>query len=197
METKNITTQRGSVLRIVLILGAVVLIITIIIFAALRIVSSKKAAAPQNNESENKEPPKPVYETTVGDIKFTLQSSLDLGNFLRDTASSYRQDLATTERFIKVTIGAQNKGKNETGAFSWDVGSIIDSEGRVFLPITNKAYNFLPRPDLCGAILKPEFTPVPCVRMYEVSKQSKDLKIQVISKVPKQSVGLLDLHLVR
>jgi len=137
---------------------------------------------------------KPVYETTVGDIKFTLESSVDLGSVLKST-KTYQKDLTTTGRFIKVIIGAQNKGKNETLQFAWEIVNIIDSDGRNFTPITNKAYSFLPQPDLCGAMLKPELAPVPCVRLYEVSKQSTGLKIEVVSESPKIGKSLLDLIL--
>lgn len=139
--------------------------------------------------------PKPVYTTTIGNIKFALESSIDLGSVLK-VQSTYQNDLVTTERFIKVTIGAQNKGKTETTQFAWEVGNVIDSEGRTFISIKNKAYQFLPQPDLCGTILKPEFDLIPCVMMYEVSKQSAGLKVEVINRSQKQGKALLDLDLV-
>jgi len=92
---------------------------------------------------------------------------------------SYPPDLVTTEKFIKVTIGAQNKGKSNVLQSSWDIGNIIDSDGRNFIPIINQAYFWLPKIDLCGSILKPEFEPTPCVKIYEVSKASDSLKIEV------------------
>ena len=60
---------------------------------------------------------------------------------------------------------------------------------------------WLPDPDLCGALLKPEFEPTPCVRIYEVSTVSKNFKIQVIankkvgSEYPsgKEDTALIDL----
>lgn len=196
METKKFNNQSGQTSRVILVLAGAVLLVAVIVFVAIRVAGSRNKEQSSQNQTEQteNEPPKPVYDTTIGDIRFILQSSLGLGSFLK-SETSFQQDLTTTERFIKVTVGAQNKGKNETTFSAWDVGNIIDSEGRSFIPITNKAYYFLPKPDLCGAILKPEFTPVPCVRMYEVSKQSKGLKVQVISKVPKQTSSLLDLNL--
>ena len=131
----------------------------------------------------------------IGDIRFVLQSSLDLGNYLKGSNSGY-SDIQTSERFIKVTIGAQNKGKVETANYGWDVGNIIDSEGRIFSPITNRAYYFLPKPDLCGASMKPEFALVSCVRMYEVSKKSEGVKIEVVNKLSGSPAVLMDLILL-
>ena len=186
--------QKGSVSRLILVLAGVVLVIAAIIFIAISITSRKtESENNQNNQSEVEEP-KPVYEATVGDIRLIMQSSFDAGSVLKSSTSN-QTDLETTERFIKVTIGAQNKGKVDTDSFTWDLGNIVDSEGRNFVPITNKAFNFLPRPDLCGSVLKPEFAPVSCVRIYEVSRQSEGLKIQVISKVPKVQSVLLDLKI--
>ncbi|MEK7664266.1 MAG: hypothetical protein AAB340_02405 [Patescibacteria group bacterium] len=191
------SSQTGQISRVILILAGVVLIITIIVFIAIRITSTKKTDTTEKSQTiteiEN-ESPKPVYDQTIGDIRFVLQSSVNLGGVLKSTIA-YQQDLTTTERFIKVTIGAQNKGKSETALSAWELGNIIDSQGRSFIAITNKAFYFLPKPDLCGVILKPEFTPVPCIRIYEVSKKSEGLKIEVISKSPKVAKVALDLIL--
>ena len=62
-------------------------------------------------ETQPPEPPKPVYEVTLGDVRFLLQSSEDLGKVIK-SKSQYEKDLTTTEKFIKVVIAAQNKGKN-------------------------------------------------------------------------------------
>ncbi len=195
MVNKN-NKQSGAISKIILILAGVVLLIAIVVFIALSIASSKKSNTQGNNQNTQTEVeiPKPVYDATIGDVRLIMQSSVNMGSALKSVVS-YQQDLITTERFIKVTIGGQNKGKLETESFAWDIGNIIDSEGRNFVPITNQAYNFLPKPDLCGSILKPEFAPISCIRIYEVSKQSKGLKIQVISKVPKVQSALLDLDL--
>ncbi|MBM3206197.1 MAG: hypothetical protein FJZ43_01055 [Candidatus Staskawiczbacteria bacterium] len=186
--------QKGSVSRLILVLAGVVLVIAAIIFIAISITSRKTESENNQNNQSEVEDSKQVYEATVGDIRLIMQSSFDAGSILKSSTSN-QTDLETTERFIKVTIGAQNKGKVDTDSFTWDLGNIVDSEGRNFVPITNKAFNFLPRPDLCGSILKPEFAPVSCVRIYEVSRQSEGLKIQVISKVPKVQSVLLDLKI--
>lgn len=194
VKTKKFNKSAGEISRVILVLAGAVLLITIIVFLAIRIAGSKKSDTQNGNPVVENEPPKPVYETIIGDIKFILQSSIDLGGVLKSN-TTYQQDLTTTEKFIRVTVGAQNKGKVETTTFGWELGNIIDSDGRNFIPITNKAFYFLPQPDLCGSVLKPEFTPIPCVRIYEVSKKSDGLKIQVINKASKQAPLLLDLKL--
>lgn len=108
----------------------------------------------------------------------------DLGNVLKGSQSrnpSWQKDLPTTERFIKVTIGAQNKGLTNIKEQVWDIGNIVDSEGRNFTSSQYNVDSWLPDPNLCGALLKPDFEPASCVKIYEVSKVSKGLKIQVIS----------------
>ncbi len=137
---------------------------------------------------------KPIYETKIDNIKFILESSEDMGNILK-SQSSYEKDLTTTERFIKVVIGAQNKGVGSIPQYSWDVGDIVDSDGRRFVNINNKAYSWLPRPDLCGALLKPEFDPIPCVKYYEISKASTKLKVIIKVTPPKQEESFIDLNL--
>ena len=61
------------------------------------------------------------------------------------------------------------------------MGNIVDSDGRNFTPLQYDADAWLPDPNLCGELLKPEFEPTPCVKIYEVSTVSKGLKIQVTS----------------
>jgi len=81
-----------------------------------------------------------------------------------------------------VTIGAQNKGTANIEERSWDIENIVDSDGRNFVPLEGYSVDpWLPISNFCGALLKPEFDPVPCTKMYEVSKKSAGLKIRVIS----------------
>ena len=93
-------------------------------------------------------------------------------------------------------VRAQNKGKNDLKKFSWDIENIVDSVGRNFPP-SSRAYNFLPKPNLCGAILKPEFEPTPCVKIYEVSKVSTNLKLEVtaLGQNGKKQMAYIDLKL--
>lgn len=187
---KKSNTSRGAISGILLILGVVLLVVIIIVFVVIRINTARNANSGDGTNTD--EPPKPVYETTVGETKFNIESVSNLGSFIRDTR--YNQSLLTTEKFIEVIVGAQNKGKMNTASYAWDVGNIVDSEGRNFVSINQRAYFYLPQPDLCGAILKPEFDPVPCVRLYEVSKQSTGLKVQVIVTSPEKEGAYLDLN---
>lgn len=150
---------------------------------------------PEEIAAEN-EPPKPVYETTIGDIRFLFDSAIDLGPVVK-APNSYQQDLVTTEKFVYVTIRAQNKGKIDTVRNTWNIGNIVDADGRNFIEDPGAHY-FLPRPNLCGEVLKPEFEPTPCVKMYQVSKVSDHLKIEVKALLPDASSmqsAFLDLKL--
>jgi len=189
--------ESGQTSKIIIILALVVLVIIVIAFGITKFVTNKKedASKPSNSSSVTNnppEPPKPVYEVTLGDVRFLLQSSEDLGKVIK-SKSQYEKDLTTTEKFIRVVIAAQNKGKNNIAQYSWNVGNIVDSEGRNFLPINS--YSLQPKPDLCGALLKPEFEPISCVRYYEVSKISTKLKVSVRATVPKKNDGFIDLNL--
>jgi hypothetical protein len=83
-------------------------------------------------------------------------------------------------KFIQVTIGAQNEGTANTEQNSWNIGNIVDSKGRNFVPLQGYTIQpWIPNPDLCGVLLKPAFDPTPCVKIYEVSKESSGLKIEV------------------
>lgn len=188
--------ESGQISRTLIILAFAVLLMGGAIYGVLRFGAGKKARLAQEEaeKSANTEPPKPVYETQLGDIRFLFDSAYDLGSVVKAVKQN-QQDIKTTEKFIYLTVRAQNKGKGDTVRYSWDIGNIVDSEGRNFLPYEN-SYGFLPQPDLCGAILKPEFEPTPCVKMYEVSKISDNLKIE-IKFVPQNSSkpqsALLDL----
>jgi|SRR3989344_67181 len=186
--------QSGQVSKILIVLMVIIFVVIVIIYGATKFFGNRVA---KNSGSISKETiipeiPKPVYEITLGDTKFLVELYQDLGSVLK-SPTSYESDLTTTERFIKVTVGAQNKGKNNVAQYSWDVGNIVDSDGRNFVSINDKAYSHLPKPDLCGALLKPEFKPVPCIKYYEVSKASKDLKVVVKITEPKKQEALLDL----
>lgn len=189
----------GKVSKILLILAIVAFVAIIAVFVITRIVATRQQQTESNNtsqEDQNQNPQdsqEPVYEVTLSDIRFVLQSADDLGSVLKAT-SSYSQDLKTTERFIKVVVAAQNKGKTNTTQSNWEIGNIIDSEGRNFAS-DNQAYFFIPKPDLCASVLKPEFQPTPCVRIYEVSKASVGLKVEVKVNYPKRQTALLDLNL--
>ncbi len=174
---KKVNPSSGKVSSILLILAVMLLVLIVGVFIFIKFGATKKTAV-QPNTTADQGPPPPVYEAQVGNVKFIVESAQDLGKVIKST-NGYQQNLTTTERFIKVIVGAQNKGKENTQQGAWDVGNIIDSEGRNFVSINNQAYFYLPPQNLCGAILKPEFEFTPCIKLYEVSRQSKGLKIKV------------------
>jgi hypothetical protein len=192
----KINYSSGAVSKLLLFLAVAILVIIIIVFIVLKMTSGKKAnpANTNNQTTENQvpEPPKSVFDTTLGEVKFTLQDVRDLGSVLR-AKNDYEADVTTTERFIQVTVGAENTGKNNLDQYVWDLGNIVDSDGRNFLP-DQRAYSFLPKPDRCGAILKPAFKAIPCIKVYEVSRLSKNLKIEVKVNQAKKLSGFLDLQ---
>ncbi len=189
--------ESGQVSRTLIILGFVVLLMTGVVYGVIRLAAGKKARLAQEeaNQLANVEPPKPVYEIQLEDVRFLFDSAIDLGPVIKATKTS-QVDLRTTEKFIYVTIRAQNKGLGQLPRYTWNIGNIIDSTGRNFIP-DDSAYTFLPNPDLCGAILKPEFEPTPCTKIYQVSKASTNLKVEV-NYVPQNSskpkTALLDLN---
>ncbi len=190
---KKINPSSGKISKLLLILAVAIVVVIIVVFAVIKVVGNKKVETTKSDTStpEKVEVPKPVYDTTMQNIKFIFQEAENLGTVLK-AKTVYDQDLKTTEKFIKIVVGAQNKSKNNLVQYAWDIGNIVDSEGRVFIPY-DKAYFFLPKPDLCGAILKPEFEATPCTRIYEVSKLSKNLKIEVRVNDPKRQSGYLDI----
>jgi hypothetical protein len=134
--------------------------------------------------------PLPVYEQQLGDIRFVFESAIDRGNVLsasnisnsQYTYYSGQRDLSATSggRFIQVTIGAQNKGTINTDQNAWSIGNIIDSKGRNFIADEQNIVGpWLPNNNSCGVLLKPAFDPAPCTKIYEVSKLSTGLKIEV------------------
>jgi hypothetical protein len=177
--------ESGQASRLLLILAVVVLVAVIIVYLVMRM--AEKPAQP----AVPKIPavPQPVYEQQLGDIRLVFESALDKGNVL--TASqiinnqySYnQQDLQVSNpgaKFIAVTVGGQNKGTDNTEKGAWDIQNIVDSQGRNFVPLDGYTVApWLPKDNLCGALLKPAFDPTPCMKIYEVSKASSGLKIRV------------------
>lgn len=177
----------GAISKMLLILAVVVLVVIIAAFFATRAFQPKK---PVTNSPDTPVPvvKLPVYEIQIGDVKFLLILSENLGDYL--VGRNPNQTLTTTEKFIKVTIATQNKGKNTIGGGAWDLGNILDSEGRVFNAVNGR--DFLPEKNECGAQLKPEFEPTQCSKIYEVSKGSKGLRVEVMTGGKK---GLIDLKI--
>lgn len=178
--------QAGQASRLLLVLAVVVLVAVIIVYLVMKMATP----APKPVVPVTPTVPLPVYEQTLGNIRFVYLSALDKGNVLRaseitNTQYAYasQKDLPIDNlgaKFIKVTIGAQNVGTQNTEQNAWDIENIVDSQGREFVPLQGYTVQpWFPFPDLCGVLLKPAFDPTPCTKIYEVSKQSSGLKIRV------------------
>jgi len=171
----------GQVSRLLLVLAIVVLVAVIITFLILKMAEKP----PSPNTPTTHTIPLPVYEQKLGNIRFVYMSAIDKGNLLKASditkkVSSTQKDYPTGEKFIQVTIGAQNIGKENIEKNAWDIENIVDSEGREFVPTEGSAIKpWLPDPDLCGALLKPNFDPIPCTKIYEVAKSSSGFKIRI------------------
>ncbi len=179
---KNINKSSGQASKLLLVLAIVVLVAVVITYLIIRMATPP----PKPPEPTGDVIPQPIYEQTLGDIRFIFGGSRDMGNVLTAAqakdASYWQKNLTTTERFVMVTIGAQNKGKANIEERSWDIENIVDSDGRNFVPLEGYSVDpWLPADNFCGALLKPEFDPVPCIKIYEVSKKSSGLKIRVVS----------------
>lgn len=180
---KKINFSSGQVSRLLLILAIIILVAVVIVFVVMKV-----ATPPPAPVTEEPTGPKVVYEASIGEIKFTFLEARDMGKILFGLKSRFpdwQKDMSTTEKFIMVKIGAQNKGKTNVPERVWDIGNIVDSEGRNFVPLDRTADSWLPDPNLCSELLKPEFAPTPCVKMYEVSRVSTGLKINVSSSTKK------------
>ena len=139
--------------------------------------------------------PLPVYEQQLGNIRFVFVSARDLGNTLKaseavSTSYGSQKDLTTKEKFIEVTIGAQNKGTVNTEQGAWDIGNVIDLDGRNFVPLDGYVVNpWLPAQNSCGVLLKPAFDPAPCAKIYEVAKGSGGFKIEIMTGINNNSAN--------
>lgn len=174
--------ENGQVSRLLLVLAIVIFVAVIIVYLVMKMATPP--APPVSNQTLAV--PLPVYEKQLENIDFTFKAARDRGNVLHvsditNSVYAYSQtDLTTTERFIEVTIGAQNEGTVNTEQGAWDLENIIDSKGRIYVPENPSAIApWLPNPNLCGALLKPAFEPTLCTKIYEVSKESTGLKIRV------------------
>lgn len=190
--------EKGQTARLFLVLAAVVLVAVIIVYLVMRMANP----APKPQASATPTVPLPVYETKIGNVRFVFMSAIDRGSTLRASQiknqnfSSYTKDLSSTARFIEVTVGAQNKGTENTQTNDWDIENIVDSEGRNFVPSGYEANPWLPTQNNCGALLKPSFDPTPCTKIYEVSKESTGLTIRVLSGKGVNSGGKAESALI-
>ncbi len=183
----KINKQAGQASRLLLVLAIVILVAGIVTYLIIKM--AEKPPVPDTDPDSTI--PLPVYEQTLGDVRFVFESALDKGGVLRasevkDGQFIYqKKDLLVSNlgaKFVRVTVGAQNVGIENTVQGAWDIENIVDSKGRNFIPLEGYEINpWLPNPDMCGAVLKPAFDPTPCTKIYEVSKESTGLRIKVLT----------------
>ncbi|MEK7664927.1 MAG: hypothetical protein AAB361_02180 [Patescibacteria group bacterium] len=165
--------------RTLLIIAIIILVAVAISYAIIRIAENP----PKSTRPPDDIVPQPIYEQTIEGIRIIFQEAKDFGSVLKGSQSKnpqWQEDIKTTEKFIKVTVAAQNKEKENTRSGNWDIENIVDSEGRNYVPM-NGVDQWLPEKNLCGNLLKPDFAPIPCAKIYEVSRISAGLKIRVTS----------------
>ena len=177
--------EAGQASRLLLILAIVVLVAAVITYLIIRMAEKPPVPTPAPGPVVQQ----PVYEQALGNIRFIFESGLDRGQILRASEiknnqySYQKQDFVISNagaKFIQVVVGAKNMGTENTEQNAWNIGNIVDSEGRNFIPIEDYNVNaWLPNPNPCGAVLKPAFDPTPCTKIYEVSNKSTGLKIKI------------------
>ena len=196
--------EEGQASRLLLVLAIVVFVAGVIVYLVLKMA----APAPKQAPIVNLPPttvPSSVTQKQLSNIQFVVQSAINKGSVLSGAGIPADQYGGTTQdmnadpggKFLDVTVGAQNEGVQNTVQGAWDIGNIIDSQGRNFIPLDSSTVApWLPNPDSCGALLRPAFNPIPCVKIYEVSNLSTGLKINVEDmENPKKPVStLLDLN---
>ncbi len=181
----NFNKSSGQASRLLLVMAIIILVAVAIVYLVMQMAEKPPAPKPIQGPVVVL----PFYEKQLGDVRFVFESAIDRGNILRASEirnsqynSSYQKDYSTTEKFIQVTMGAQNEGTQNIELNSWDIQNIVDSQGRNFEPLDGYAITpWLPENNQCGALLKPAFDPTPCTKIYEVSKESTGLKIRVIT----------------
>jgi len=197
MLNKNLRKDFGGLSGGLLIFGGIVVVAAIIVIIVVSVTG--RSPKPSSNGGITPTPtPLPVYETVLGNIKFKMEETRDRGSTLLGSKSRYpewKEDLTTKEKFIEVKISAQNTGKVNIMEQTWDIGKITDNEGREY-EASYEASDWVPADSMCGALLKPAFTPTMCTKIYEVSAVSTGLKIKVIYREGNQDKeALLDLGL--
>ncbi len=172
----NINKEKGA--GVLLVFGVIFVVIIVGILIVNVMVSPPED---DNGEKEEEDVFEAQYEVMAGNMKFIFKEAIDMGSVLR-TGNPRSEDLVTTERFIKVTIGAVNEGTNSIAGRDWEVEKIIDEEGRIFEPLREfNVREWLPEDNGCHTIVHPGFSPKRCTQIYEVANISERLKAKVVS----------------
>ena len=130
----KINKESGQASRLLLVLAIVVLVAVVITFLIIKMAEKPIAPVKPTTPTFSL----PVYEQTLGNIRFIFESSINRGNILRASEiinGQKNKNLTTGEKFIQVTIGAKNMGTENTGQNTWDIENIVDSQGSNFITL--------------------------------------------------------------
>ena len=184
----------GQVSRLFLVLGIVILVAVIIVYLVMKMVTP--APKPVVSLPTATGTPSLVFQKQVGDIQFVFQNGVDKGTVITTAQIVNTQIVPQFEsnqnapvsnlvassggKYIQVTVGAQNEGLGNIDQGSWDIGNVVDSQGRNFIPLDATIdAPWISANNGCGALLLPALDPVPCTKIYEISNKSTGLKITV------------------
>jgi len=188
IKNKKFVKESGQLsMKQMVILGAIGAVGAIIIILSSDVLKSTKTPIPTVNKEQE-----PVYEVILGKaVRFKLQEVKDRGDTLLLEESTMPQfvkkNVTTTERFIEVSVLVDNISQDNINIGRWDIKEIYDSEGSKFY--SEPVFNYwASRESQCGDILKPKFTPTLCSKIYNVSKISTGLKLELYFKESKEQV---------
>lgn len=180
--------QKGA--SVLMLLG-IILVVVVLSLLILRVMISPD---PEIRDNDVDDPYKePRYELDLGNVRFIFQEAVDKGRILVRPPGERGGNLESTERFIKVTIGARNIGRMTIGGRNWKINNLIDGEGRVFEPKGREVNDWLPEDNMCGENLYPGFSPLYCSKIYEVANVSRNLQVEVESEA---GIDYVDLFVI-
>lgn len=196
LKNMNINKESGQASRLLLILAIVVLIAGIIVYLVVKMATPVAKTPVVSLPAPISNTPSLVFQKQINDIQFIFQTATNKGNVLttseiinsapvvqiEENQNGPIQNINATSggKFIQVTVGAQNEGLANIDAGSWDIGNVVDSQGRNFVPLDPSVdAPWISASNSCGALLLPAFDPVPCTKIYEISNKSTGLKITI------------------
>jgi len=198
----NKNREGGQASGLILILAIVILIAGIVVYLVMKM--AEPTSKPRVLATTPTATPEPVYQKQINDINFVFESAVNKGKVLSISDIVNNDQFGTSQPvnadpggvFMQVTIGAQNEGRVNTAQDEWDIGNIIDSQGRNFIPLDSSIVGpWISSQNACNVLLRPAFEPVLCTKIYMVSDKSTGLKIVVQNKQKSKTAGssLLDL----
>jgi hypothetical protein len=121
-------------------------------------------------------------EIKAGNWKWKVIKVRNRGSILRGSESNYPwiKDKITEGKFIEVEMLVQNTGQETLYYYSYP--SIYDNKKREYRAAIVETSDWIPEDKKCGLKqVKPGFSPLDCVEIYEVAKDSTDLWLYVPS----------------